>query len=331
MKEVIIVEELVKKYGKVYALKGISFRVYEGEVFGLLGPNGAGKTTTIKAIGGALKPTRGKVYVKGLDSYKNSIEVKKIIGVVPELPSLYPELSVKENLLILSRFYDLSMDDFQSNLKWITETLELKEVLHLKYGVLSKGFKRRVDIAAALIHDPEILLLDEPTAGLDVFSANSLRKLILKLASMGKTIVLSSHYIDEVMEFSNRVILLYNGVKVYLGEPNDLRKILKLGKMVKIITSKSLDKNIVKLLEKKINNAGVGEFRAIRDKTIEIYAVDTISVIDIARDVLSSLGIQIIDIDVVPPSWEDIFMQYIELFQRRDKCIGCPLTQRGCS
>ncbi len=331
MKEVIIVEELVKKYGKVYALKGISFRVYEGEVFGLLGPNGAGKTTTIKAIGGALKPTRGKVYVKGLDSYKNSIEVKKIIGVVPELPSLYPELSVKENLLILSRFYDLSMDDFQSNLKWITETLELKEVLHLKYGVLSKGFKRRVDIAAALIHDPEILLLDEPTAGLDVFSANSLRKLILKLASMGKTIVLSSHYIDEVMEFSNRVILLYNGVKVYLGEPNDLRKILKLGKMVKIITSKSLNKNIVKLLEKKINNAGVGEFRAIRDKTIEIYAVDTISVIDIARDVLSSLGIQIIDIDVVPPSWEDIFMQYIELFQRRDKCIGCPLTQRGCS
>ncbi len=331
MKEVIIVEELVKKYGKVYALKGISFRVYEGEVFGLLGPNGAGKTTTIKAIGGALKPTRGKVYVKGLDSYKNSIEVKKIIGVVPELPSLYPELSVKENLLILSRFYDLSMDDFQSNLKWITETLELKEVLHLKYGVLSKGFKRRVDIAAALIHDPEILLLDEPTAGLDVFSANSLRKLILKLASMGKTIVLSSHYIDEVMEFSNRVILLYNGVKVYLGEPNDLRKILKLGKMVKIITSKSLNKNIVKLLEKKINNAGVGEFRAIRDKTIEIYAVDTISVIDIARDVLSSLGIQIIDIDVVPPSWEDIFMQYIELFQRRDKCIGCPLTQHGCS
>ncbi len=323
----VIVDNLVKKYGKVIALKGISFEIYRGEVFGLLGPNGAGKTTTIRAISGALKPTSGKIIVLGIDVVKEPLQVKKRIGVVPELPCMYPELSVRDNLYIIAKFYDMSRKEFNERLRIVSEQLGIKHILRIKYGHLSKGYKRRVDIAASLIHDPEIILLDEPTSGLDVFAANNLRKLLRRLVSIGKTIILSSHYIDEVMELSNRVLLLYNGVKLFLDKPINLRKILKLKKKVKLYLAKPVDNSLLKILEKNID---CRDCRIeIEDKNIiVIHTEKPLETITLAKQVVEDNNNRIVDADILLPSWEDIFVKYIEPFETR-KCEQCPLASMG--
>ncbi len=323
----VIVDNLVKKYGKVIALKGISFEIYRGEVFGLLGPNGAGKTTTIRAISGALKPTSGKIFVLGIDVIKEPLKVKKRIGVVPELPSMYPELSVRDNLYIMARFYDMSRDEFHERLEIISEQLGIKHILGIKYGHLSKGYKRRVDIAASLIHDPEIILLDEPTSGLDVFAANNLRKLLRKLVSIGKTIVLSSHYIDEVMELSNRVLLLYNGVKLFLDKPINLRRILKLKKKVKLYLAKPADRSLLIMLEK---NIGCEDCRVeLEDERVIVINTDKpLETITLAKQVVEENNNRVIDADILPPSWEDVFIKYIEPLEKRE-CGQCPLASTG--
>ncbi len=327
---VIEAEELVKRYGKIYALKGVSFKVYGGEIYGLLGPNGAGKTTTIRAIAGALKPSQGYVRVFGLDSFRDKYHVRKRIGVVPELPSLYPELTIYENLYFIGRIYGLNRDRVKERIRVVSERLGLEKILHYKYGRLSKGFKRRVDIAAALVHDPDILLLDEPTTGLDVLVASRLREFIAELGRMGKTIILSSHYIDEAMNLSDRVLLLYNGVKILEDQPEYLRRILQLDKRVRIYLSRRLDAGEANMVRKRLEGIDGIDKIDVRDRIVELHTKKPVEIVRRVEDLLVELGIGIKDIDVIPPSWEDIFRKFVEGYEGiGGKCGPCPLAGAG--
>ncbi|MCE4614217.1 MAG: ABC transporter ATP-binding protein [Desulfurococcales archaeon] len=306
----IFVDHLFKRYGRVIAVKQLTFKAGEGEILGILGPNGAGKTTTLRAIAGALKPTMGKVLVYGLNSYREAPKVKKIIGVMPEVPSLFPELTVKENLEFLGKIYGLARSETEEAARRTAELMELTEYLEVRYGHLSKGLKRRADMSGALIHDPRIVVLDEPTAGLDVFSSSHLRNIIRELRSTGKTLIISSHYIDEVMELSQRVVILYKGAKIYEGAPRRLREILELGKRVKITFDQSLDYSLWEALKNKIAKSIEGEPLFTGD-FLEVYTKDPLLLLDTLKGYLATRGYSIVDIDILPPSWEDVFKRYM--------------------
>jgi ABC-2 type transport system ATP-binding protein len=217
------VKELTKFWGQTLAVDNISFAVDSGEIFGFLGPNGAGKTTTIKMLVGLTRPSKGSAIVAGYDVVKESTEVKKRIGVVPEASNLYDELTVNENLTFISKLYHLTSGSGQARIKDLLDIFQLNEYRNRSFGKLSKGLKRRTVLAAALIHKPQIIFMDEPTSGLDIMSARNLRQVIEGLAKEGITIFLTTHYIEEAGQLCNRIALLVNGRIIEIESPNVLR------------------------------------------------------------------------------------------------------------
>ncbi|MFQ6053817.1 MAG: ABC transporter ATP-binding protein, partial [Candidatus Bathyarchaeia archaeon] len=223
MDDAIVVENLTKYYDDLLAVDHISFRVHGGEVFGFLGPNGAGKTTTIRMLVGLTTPSEGTAAVAGYDILEDIVEVKRRVGVVPETSNLYDELSVWENLLFASRLYHVPRDARPDRIKDLLETFRLWERRDTRFGKLSKGLKRRVVIAAALVHEPQIVFMDEPTSGLDVVSALALRRFIDELRLEDTTVFLTTHYIEEADQLSDRIAIIVDGKIVTVDEPEDIK------------------------------------------------------------------------------------------------------------
>ena len=226
--EAIRVQNLVHDYRDLHALKGISFGVDQGEIFSLLGPNGAGKTTTIRILTGQLKPVSGQVWVSGIDMIKEPQKAKPLIGVVFEYPNLYERMSARENLLFVARLYGVS----KKRVNMVLELAGLSERSGEKVKNYSNGMKQRLLIARALLHDPQILFLDEPTRGLDAHIAREIRKLISELAEQGVTILLTTHYIEEADRLSNRVAFLDQGKIVALDTPAQIKSDFSTSKRV---------------------------------------------------------------------------------------------------
>lgn len=206
----IVINNLVKIYGTQNAVDNISFSVKKGEVIGFLGPNGAGKSTTMKIATCFLPPTSGHVEVCGFDVQKNPLEVKSKVGYLPESNPLYYEMYVKEYLGYIGRIYGLRGEKLESRIKEMVETTGLGLEQKKKIGQLSKGYKQRVGLAQALIHDPEVLILDEPTNGFDPNQLVEIRKLI-KDVSKEKTVILSTHIMQEVQLLCERVVIINSG------------------------------------------------------------------------------------------------------------------------
>ncbi|MBU0648298.1 ATP-binding cassette domain-containing protein, partial [Patescibacteria group bacterium] len=204
------IDKLTKQYGPVKALNGVSFAVEKGEIVGLLGPNGAGKTTAMRIITSYLRPTSGQVTVDDMDVNLNTEKIQSRIGYLPESASLYPELSVLEHLEFAAEVHGLTGDKKNQAIKSVLAVCGLKEKIHFDISELSKGYRQRVALAQSLIHDPEILILDEPTTGLDPNQIIEIRDLIKKL-SHDKTIVLSTHIMQEVEAICSRVVLIKEG------------------------------------------------------------------------------------------------------------------------
>ena len=207
----IVLSSVSKFFGQKKAVKKISFKTKEGEIIGFLGPNGAGKTTTMRLILGYLKPTEGKIEVSGFDPIDNRIEVLKMVGYLPENNPLYYEMKVKEYLGFIAQAK--KYDSWQKT----AQEVGLNEVLSKKIEELSRGFKQRVGLAAALIGNPKYLILDEPTSGLDPIEQEKIRDLIKKLAKK-KTIIFSTHVLSEVEAVANRLIIINEGRIVYDGK-----------------------------------------------------------------------------------------------------------------
>jgi len=210
------ITKITKIYGKQKALNNISFTLKKGEIVGLLGPNGAGKSTLFKILTAYLKPTSGKVLINNLDTAKKQNDIKKEIGYLPENNPLYPEMYVKEFLAFIANLHHIS----KKNIAIVINQVGLKAEAHKKINTLSKGYKQRVGLAAALIHNPSVLLLDEPTTGLDPNQIIEIRTLIKEIGKT-KTILFSSHILQEVEALCQRVLLINKGklvADVDLGE-----------------------------------------------------------------------------------------------------------------
>lgn len=222
--DTVIADELRKSFNSFSALDGVSFSIKKGEVFGLLGPNGAGKTTTIRILSGLLKPTSGSALIMGNDVVKKPLEVKKSIGVVPETSNLYPELTCFENLVFAGRLYGMRSERIKTKADELLSTFGLKEKRDVLFSKLSSGMKRRLTMAASMIHEPPVLFLDEPTTGLDVMSARALRETIQSLKQKGITILLTTHYIEEADRLCDRIAIIVKGRIIVIDTPDALKK-----------------------------------------------------------------------------------------------------------
>ena len=215
------IEGLTKKFGSFAAVDNISFVVKRGEVLGFLGPNGAGKTTVMRMITGFLTPTAGNVLVSGFDTIINPIEIKRRIGYLPEGAPLYEDMTPMELLNFVADVRKISGGKKREAIAKAASQINIEQVLHQSIGTLSKGFKRRVGIAQAILHDPEVLILDEPTDGLDPNQKHEVRKLINEMASE-KIIVISTHLLDEVETVCSRAIVIAQGKIVADATPAEL-------------------------------------------------------------------------------------------------------------
>ncbi|HXZ86975.1 MAG TPA: ATP-binding cassette domain-containing protein [Candidatus Binataceae bacterium] len=210
------VKNLTKAYGSFVAVRDVSFKAEDGQILGFLGPNGAGKTTTMRIITGYMPATSGTVLINGLDIFSNSLEARRLIGYLPENPPLYPDMRVDGYLHFVAKLRGVKRAAVEAAVEHVLRVCGLAEMAHRICGQLSKGYRQRVGLAQALIHDPQVLVLDEPTIGLDPRQIHEIRELIRGLAGK-RTIVLSTHILPEVSQICDKVVIINDG-RVVLEE-----------------------------------------------------------------------------------------------------------------
>ena len=215
------VQHLTKRYGRVTAVDDVSFKVERGEILGFLGPNGAGKTTTMRVITGYMPATEGRAVVAGFDVFQQPVEAKRRTGYLPETPPLYPEMTVQEYLNFVARIKGVAPTERTAQVKRVMERTRIADMAARHCGKLSKGYRQRVGLAQAILHNPDVLVLDEPTAGLDPKQIIETRELIKELAGT-HTIILSTHILPEVAQTCQRVVIINKGRVVAIDTPANL-------------------------------------------------------------------------------------------------------------
>ncbi len=215
------VQHLTKRYGPFTAVDDVSFKVESGEILGFLGPNGAGKTTTMRVLTGYMPPTGGKAIVAGFDVFEQPIEAKRRIGYLPETPPLYPDMTVRDYLTFVAKIKGVPRADRKARLDTVMERTRISDMATRHCGKLSKGYRQRVGLAQAILHNPDVLVLDEPTAGLDPKQIIQTRELIKELAG-SHTIILSTHILPEVSQTCQRVVIINKGKVVAVDTPDNL-------------------------------------------------------------------------------------------------------------
>jgi ABC-2 type transport system ATP-binding protein len=280
------IKNVTKKFGQTVAVNNVSFSVNKGEVVGFLGPNGAGKTTTMRIITCYLPADSGKVNVSGFDVFDDSLEVRKRIGYLPESAPLYYDMGVIEFLNYIAEIRGIPKNTRKSKIDKMIELCSLQKVLGKDIGELSKGYKQRVGLAQAMVHDPELLVLDEPTIGLDPNQIIEIRELIKTLGEE-KTIILSTHILPEVTATCTRVIIINDGVIAAQGTPEELTSQAKGG----IIIYLTIKGNLEIMKQKFANLPDITEYRVIEEKSDSLYQFRIKSQIDISND-LFQLAVQ---------------------------------------
>jgi ABC-2 type transport system ATP-binding protein len=304
MGNIIMVNDLTKFYGTALAVDHIAFEVKEGEVFGFLGPNGAGKTTTIRMMVGLTRPSSGTAWVDGHDVTKESVEVKKTIGLVPETSNLYGELTSLGNLIYQAELYGVPKKERSIRAFKLLEEFGLKEHQEKLFQVLSRGLKRRLTIAAALIHNPKILFLDEPTTGLDVMSARGLRKLILDSKKKGLTIFLTTHYIPEAESLCDRIAIIVQGKIRIIDTPENIKAQVKETEILEI----RLDPLPVDWKKIYLSTNGIKKI-LIDENRVRFHTMNLDYVTSPILKFFEERGSKIRSINTLSPSLEDAFVR----------------------
>jgi ABC-2 type transport system ATP-binding protein len=305
MAAVIEVSNLTKNYGDIRAVDHISFEVGEGEVFGFLGPNGAGKTTTIRILTGLSRPTEGHARVLGYDIASEIVTAKRHIGVVPELSNLYDELSAMDNLLFMAGLYGVPRHERKARALDLLRTFGLYERRDSQFRTLSRGMKRALTIAAALMHNPRLLFLDEPTLGLDVVAARSLRSLIGNLHRQGVTVFLTTHYLEEADLLCDRIAILVNGRIVDIGTPETLKAIAQ----SEPVTEVAFDKAISGMMESLSRSLPGIRIVTVSDSTARFYGGVTADILDDILNIARDNNVRIDSVNSLKPSLEDAFIK----------------------
>jgi len=258
-------QQLTRKFGDVTAVDGLSIHVGEGEVFGLLGPNGAGKTTTVRLLCCLIRKTGGEARIAGLDiaDEEDSLRIRQMIGLLPENVGLYEDLSVERNLDFYGRLYGIGEKERRESIGRFLAMLDLREKRNRPVGTLSKGMKQKVAIARALVHDPEILFLDEPTANLDPEAAKTVRDFIVELKKEKKTIFLNTHNLDEAQKLCDRIGILRTHL-LRIGTPEELKESLW-GSKTMIQVQEVTDSLVAAVKKQTPNKVTVGDHRLVID------------------------------------------------------------------
>lgn len=303
------IQGLTKRYGKIIAVNNLSFTVNKGEILGFLGPNGAGKSTTMNILTGFIPATEGVIKVCGYDLMENPIEVKKRIGYLPEIPPLYLDSTVIEYLEFVSELKLVNKKERKQQIADIMEIVKITDVKNRLIKNLSKGYKQRVGLAQALIGKPDVIILDEPTVGLDPKQITEIRKVIKDL-SREHTVVLSSHILPEVSAVCDRVVIINKGEIVAEDTPGNLSKIFeKESKLVvKIEGSKEMTLEALKSIEGVIRVEVIDE----DDKSLTTYVVESDKEVDLRRQIyftMASIGHSILEMKTQGLTLEDIFLQ----------------------
>jgi len=296
------VENLVKRYGDVEAVRGVSFNVEAGEVFGLLGPNGAGKTSTIEIMEGLRTPDSGRVSVCGLDPQKKPQELKHEIGAALQATSLPDKLRVIEALRLFASFYRRHRSPEE-----LLKRFGLQEKRNTFYSQLTGGQKQRLALAMALVNDPKVLFFDEPTAGLDPQVRREIYDIIEELRREKKTIVMTTHYIEEAERLCDRVAIVDHGTVIALGTPRELKERSGDKTRLEVRLARPEPEEILKSLE------GVSECRILGDSYILHCQRPPQAIVSLVK-YLESTGNELISLEIATPSLEDVF---IELTGRR--------------
>jgi len=300
---IIEVENLRKLYKNVLAVDGISFQVDQGELFGFLGPNGAGKTTTIKMLTGLARASAGSIKIAGIDISRNPKKAQHLIGVVPDESNLYPELSGFDNLVFCAALYGMRKSEREPRANDLLKMFNLAEAAHRKFGEYSKGMKRKLTIAAGIIHHPQILFLDEPTTGIDVASARQIRQLIADLHKEGITIFLTTHYIEEAERLCQQIAFIVNGKLIRVDSTANLIQPIK-DDHIMLITAGHLPEGVVGMVRKEFPAYGVEKLDNSRLRVINKSPIRVSALISL----LESSGAEVKEARCVNPSLEEVFV-----------------------
>lgn len=295
------IEKLCKSYKDKQILKNITLTVEKGDIFGLLGPNGAGKTTLLRILIGLTRPTSGNVFIGGYNIVKHLSKVKRLIGIAFQEDSFYDGLTGLENVLYFASLYHVNPKVAVERARNLFKLLGLEAQQNKLVAYYSGGMKKRLNIICSLVHDPPILLLDEPTAGLDPMGRRKIWQIIKKLNEMGKTILLSSHIMQDIEALCNKVAILHRGEIIAYGDIDQLKSFVK----SKIIFLK-VQPDLLSYAQKLLKEHGI--LSEIYENALLIKAEDVKRTLAIAEIALGEL---ILDVETVTPSLEDIFHYFV--------------------
>lgn len=308
----VIVKDIERRFGSFIAVNRVSFEVTHGEIFGFLGPNGAGKSTMIRMLCGILAPTGGTGTVAGFDLLTQSEMIKAHIGYMSQKFSLYEDLTVEENIDFYSGIYRIPEAKKKERKEWVIEMAGLKEHRQSKTAILSAGWKQQLALGCAILHEPPIIFLDEPTSGVDPISRRQFWDLIYELSAKGVTIFVTTHYMDEA-EYCDRLGLIYRGELIASGTPEVLKTELMKEDVIEVLCERPQDAmgEVEKI-------TGIKEV-ALFGKGLHVVAEDGEAAASAIQKTLNERGYQTERIENIVPSLEDVFVSLIEARDRAEK------------
>jgi len=300
------VQNISKRFGALQAVDGVSFTVKTGEIFGLLGPNGAGKSTTIGILTTRTQPTSGRAFIGDFDVWQQQVKAKRLIGVVPQRPNLDFSLTTREVLLFHGAYFGQSMRERTRRADEQLEKFKLTDRSGQMVRELSGGLMQRLSIARAMMHDPEVLFLDEPSAGLDPQTRLMLWDIIRGYGALGKTIVLTTHYMDEADELCQRLAIIDHGKIIAQGTPQELKSSIPGGYLLRV----RFDKAPEELLAQLRALAGVTEVKPTDSTATDVYADRGGPLIGPIVATAQSAGAEVRDVHIQEPSLENLFLHH---------------------
>ncbi|MEM3781343.1 MAG: ATP-binding cassette domain-containing protein [Candidatus Micrarchaeaceae archaeon] len=307
MEYAITLERVTKAFGNFIAVNDVSLKIEKGEIFGLLGPNGAGKSTTISMILGLAGPTKGKIFVEGKDISTHSIEAKRDIGLVLQETIVEPELTAEQNLRLFARLYHVPESKIGKQIDSALELAGLTQFRKAYVGTFSGGMKRRLETVKSLIHEPQILVLDEPTTGLDVQSRNKVWDIIRQInKEKGITILMTTQYLEEADEICNRIAIMDHGKVIALGTPTELKHSIGKGSMLEVAADRSKLEAIYEIVKKVTGQTP----SVLGDRVVaSLSASESVKKVEQVMTALSAKKIEVNGINMHEPTLDDVFIK----------------------
>ncbi|MES1035346.1 ABC transporter ATP-binding protein [Bacillus pumilus] len=311
------VHDIKKYYEDKQVLKGITFQLKKGESFGLLGPNGAGKSTLIGILTGLIHATSGTITIEGIDLKKETKKAQQMIGIVPQEIALYLDLTAKENLMFWGKMYGLKGKELKSRVQETLELIGLKDRANDQVKVFSGGMKRRVNIGCAILHQPKLLIMDEPTVGIDPQSRNHILETVKTLNGEGMTIIYTSHYMEEVEFLCERMAIMDHGSIIALGDQHELSELVGNQREIVLTIKYEHGQNDIDRVRHFIQEADPLKEIVVQGNQIKIFDQHPQQLLSHLIQGMTALNIQIISAEIVEPNLENVFL-YVTSKNLRD-------------